>query len=71
MIKEYDSDHNVVATYGDDFSAEQVEAFYAEFGKDATNTFLDHLNLYGEAHLRPLDPSEDDNGHLFIDHKDE
>jgi hypothetical protein len=47
------------------FSARKVKAMYAKYGEAATNTFLDHLERYGEARLRPLDPAADDNGVLF------
>lgn len=64
MYIEYSKTGKEVKRYKS-FSARKVKALYAKYGEAATNDFLDRIDRYGEAHLRPLDPSLNDNGILF------
>lgn len=66
MIIEYDENEKEIKRF-ESFSAQDIEQFYAQYGKDATNEFLDHLNMYGKAHLRAKPLDENDNGRLFVE----
>lgn len=67
MINEVDGEGKVISSFGEKFSASQIEAFQKEYGKDATNELIDHLNIYGEGQLF----LDDTHRRLFVEEKEE